>query len=116
MFGLTFGGKVTRVLDGDTLEVEVRRTVRIRLLGCWAPETRTRDMEEKQRGLAARAYLNDACFGRDAVVTVPMEPDARFGEAMSMGRVLGYVAVDGSDLSEHMVQGGHATKEKSSGD
>lgn len=112
MFGLTFGGKVTRVLDGDTLEVEVRRTVRIRLLDCWAPETRTRDLEEKQRGLAAKRALTELVHGAEVVVEVPIEGDAKFGDAMSMGRVLGRVRLEGADVSEVMVSAGHATKEK----
>ena len=40
MFGLTLPGNVLDVHDGDTVTVEVKRTLRIRLLDCWAPELR----------------------------------------------------------------------------
>lgn len=38
----TTRAKVLRVIDGDTVEVEIRRTVRVRMLGCWSPEKKGR--------------------------------------------------------------------------
>ena len=56
---------VERVVDGDTLDafidlgfnVIVRK--RIRFYGINAPESRTRDLEEKKRGLAPKARLKE---------------------------------------------------------
>ena len=36
--GFTTKAKVTRVIDGDTVDVEITRKVRLRLKDCWAPE------------------------------------------------------------------------------
>mgnify|MGYP002624333482 CR=1 FL=1 len=109
--GVTFSGVVTRVVDGDTVEVEVRRTVRVRLLDCWSPETRTTDDDEKRRGLAAKRYLSEIALRKRATVFVPIDPDARFGDSMTFGRALGHVWLDGEDdsLSEMMVSSGHGT-------
>ena len=58
-----YNAKVTRVVDGDTVDALVDlgfdtwKKVRIRMAGINAPESRTRDLEEKKRGLAARARL-----------------------------------------------------------
>lgn len=111
-FGIQFGGEVVEVLDGDTIEIEVKRRVRIRLLDCWAAETRTRDLAEKARGMEAKKFLAVIALGKNAKVFVPIEGAARFGESMTFGRVLGYVEVDGIDLSEAMVAAGMATEEK----
>ena len=52
--------KIVKVVDGDTVDVIIdlgfHTTVkkRIRLYGINTPETRTRDKEEKKRGLAAK--------------------------------------------------------------
>ena len=32
--------ELDRVIDGDTIDVRVSRVIRVRLLDCWAPETR----------------------------------------------------------------------------
>lgn len=112
--GLRIPARVTEVIDGDTIEIEVRRKMRIRLLDCWAPETRTTDQVEKQRGQAAAEYLTAEANGEIVVVEIPIEAGERFGEAMSFDRVLGRVfrQSDGQDLGELMVEAGHATREK----
>ena len=46
--GLTTKVRVTNVVDGDTIDVEIVKNIRIRLRDCWWPETRTRDLEEKE--------------------------------------------------------------------
>lgn len=54
---------VDRVIDGDTIDVtidlgfNVLHKTRIRLNAIQTPETRTRDLEEKAKGMAAKARL-----------------------------------------------------------
>ena len=59
----TYQAQVTRVVDGDTIDAlvdlgfDIHKSIRIRLVGMNAPESRTRDLEEKKLGLAAKARL-----------------------------------------------------------
>jgi micrococcal nuclease len=61
----TYNATVTKVVDGDTIDALVDlgfdtwKKVRIRMNGMNAPESRTRDLEEKARGLAAKARLKE---------------------------------------------------------
>ena len=61
----TYNAKVEKVVDGDTIDALVDlgfdtwKRVRIRLYKINAPESRTRDLEEKARGLAAKARLKE---------------------------------------------------------
>ena len=54
----TYHAEVLRVVDGDTVDVLIDvgfstfRKERVRLYGINTPETRTKDLEEKARGLA----------------------------------------------------------------
>lgn len=55
---------INRVVDGDTVDVDidlgfgvVLKKERVRLLGIDAPETRTRDLEEKSKGLETKSYV-----------------------------------------------------------
>ena len=54
---------ILRVVDGDTVDVRldlgfnVWHKCRVRMVGINAPESRTRDLEEKKKGLAAKARL-----------------------------------------------------------
>ena len=56
---------ILRVVDGDTVDVRldlgfnVWHKCRVRMVGINAPESRTRDKEEKVKGLAAKAFLKD---------------------------------------------------------
>jgi endonuclease YncB( thermonuclease family) len=111
--GWTTAARITEVYDGDTITVEVTRRFRVRLLDCWAPEIRTRDAEEKARGLEAAAYLTALAEGKDAILHVPLEGIDAAG-AWSMGRILGHVWMVGDDrhLSSHMIEAGHATRTK----
>lgn len=119
--GLTTRATVTRVIDGDTVEVEIRNRVRVRLLDCWCMESKSdpRLPEEqreaaKARGLAARDNLKALCEGREVILHVPTDGSGDVSKLWTMGRVLGRVWVAGSDksLNELQVESGHATVEK----
>lgn len=110
--GITFPAKVIRVLDGDTIEVEVRKTMRIRILDCWAPETRTRNLEQKEYGLIAKKELEKLLEETTVRVEVPIGSDNKFGDSMSMGRVLGHVHKGEVNIAKEMVDRGLASPEK----
>ena len=60
--------KVVKVIDGDTIDVDVDlgfsvvlAKQRVRLHGIDTPESRTRDKEEKVRGLLSKKFLLGMC-------------------------------------------------------
>lgn len=113
--GITSQAVVTHIVDGDTLDVELRKTVRVRLLDCWAPESRTRNAEEKKRGLAAKDHLKRLVEPGDAVVVfIPASEAGDVSDVITMGRFLGRVYLPGvaADLSQLQRAAGHASATK----
>ncbi len=112
---------VTHVVDGDTLDVEIRRTIRIRLIDCWAPESiidkRLPPSEQaaaKRAGLASKAHLTLLALHQNVIVQIPTSPDGTFADSITLGRALGNVWTqnDPVSLSEKQVAAGHATTTK----
>ena len=62
---------IDRVIDGDTIDVfldlgfDITLKGRIWFQGMNAPESRTRDAEEKMRGLEAKVYVENWIEGHD---------------------------------------------------
>lgn len=117
--GWTTRAVVTRVVDGDTVEVELRRRIRVRLLDCWAPETKGHDPEKKAAGEAAREHLEQIIpVGNDVILEIPtdVEGDAGdMGQILTFGRVVGSVwnaYKGGKSANEQMVADGFATQSK----
>lgn len=107
--------KLVRVIDGDTVEVQICRTLHIRPLDCWCDETRTKDLEEKKHGIAAKRFLESVVKqnGRDVVVHIMGDPGEDVTKTFTMSRALGRVWLsDGRELSEVMREAGHATATK----
>ena len=48
----------------------------------------------------------------DAVLHIPADDENQLKDIFTFGRVLGHIFVDGKDVSEIMVESGHATKAK----
>lgn len=120
--GLTTRGVITRVIDGDTVDVQISRVLRVRLLDCWAPETRSTDPMEKALGRAAREHLTELAEGRFCLLHIPADERGRVSDVFTFGRVLGRLWVtpgdwtgDPSDLIDvaaAMVEAGLATVSK----
>lgn len=109
--GLTLDARCIRVLDGDTIECESKVTYRVRLIDCWAPETRTSDVAEKQRGLRSKNRMVQLADGKPLRITIPLTGDLT--DATTLGRILGRAWLeDGRELSEIMVEEKLATKTK----
>lgn len=103
--------EVVRVIDGDTLVLQVDNGFRssytdsFRLYGINAPEQRTRDLEEKRRGIAATEFLK-SLLPIDGLVRVRTFKDRRG----KYGRYLAQVFIDdsGTSVNDLMVEHGHA--------
>ena len=103
--------KLVRVVDGDTADamidlgfnVWVKRRIRFYGVDTW--ESRTRDLEEKKLGLAAKAYVKDLLENSD---------DGKFSIIShgtgKYGRVLGELFIKGHEQSvnELLKEEGHA--------
>lgn len=106
--GVALPCKVLSVHDGDTLKVECRFTMDIRLLDCWAPEL---SGENRIAGFKSRDNLKTLAEGKTGIVSVPLNSD-NIGKATSMSRVLGRVLINGDDVGYLQVKNGFATKSK----
>jgi len=85
---------VVRVIDGDTiiamidLGFKTWKSVTIRFYGINTPESRTRDLEEKKRGLAAKARLIEILDANDGKLEIQSHGVGKYG------RCLGELFVD----------------------
>ena len=110
--------KLNRVVDGDTIDAEidlgfnVSVKKRIRFKGINTPESRTRDLEEKARGLAAKDRLKNILEGAN---TIQLDS---YGVG-KYGRCLGELHVDVIDgkecltlanVNELLIKEGHAVE------
>ncbi len=102
-----YGCTVTRVVDGDTIDVvldlgfSILHKCRVRLYGIDTPESRTRDKDEKARGKLAAKYLGDAIHNGTKVVLRSKLKDSKG----KYGRVLGEVIVDDININVSMIEG-----------
>ena len=97
---------VTRVVDGDTIDVildlgfSILHKCRVRLYGIDTPESRTRDKDEKARGKLATKFLKDAIDNGKKVVLRSKLKDSKG----KYGRVLGEVIVDDININVSMIE------------
>ena len=104
--------KVIKIIDGDTIDVmldlgfDIMYKSRVRLFGIDTPESRTRDVIEKEYGLMSKKYLTDKLKSakKISIKTYKGEETGKFG------RILGDVFVDGKSVNMKMVKEGHAVQ------
>lgn len=96
---------VDRIIDGDTIDVwidlgfKIKIHKRIRLFGINAPETRTKDLDEKERGMAAKNYLISIIDHVDGEVIIQTKKD----DTGKYGRILGTLFVAGTNQNLKMI-------------
>ena len=106
-----YSAKLDRVVDGDTcdalidlgFDTWVKKRIRFKGVDTW--ECRTRDLDEKKKGLAAKAFTKDLLENSD---------DGKFALRShgvgKYGRVLGELFVKGHEKSVNdlLLENGHA--------
>ena len=114
----TYKIKLDRVVDGDTIDAyidlgfDVSVKKRIRFMGINTPESRTRDLEEKARGLAAKDRVKQLLEGSD-VIQLQSHGVGKYG------RCLGELSIDVVDgkqgltlqsVNQLLIKEGHAVE------
>ena len=114
----TYKIKLDRVVDGDTIDAnidlgfDIFTKKRIRFMGINTPESRTRDLEEKARGLAAKDRVKQLIEGAKEI-TLQSHGVGKYG------RCLGELFVDMVDgqekltlesVNELLIKEGHAVE------
>ena len=102
--------KVLRVVDGDTIDVDIdlgfgvwMHRERVRIMGIDTPESRTRDLVEKQFGLAAKEYVKTLMpVGSMQIIKTQKDKTGKFG------RILGDFELEGGMFTEIMIDNHHA--------
>jgi len=109
-----YRSKLLKIVDGDTIDVDldlgfsvVLKKQRIRLYGINTPESRTRDLEEKRYGLAAKARLRELLEAAETItVKTAIDKKARG----KYGRILGTIYADDINVNDKLLEEGHAVE------
>ena len=101
-----FTAHLVRVVDGDTIDADIELGFsvfmrdRIRLMGIDTPESRTRNLQEKSWGMAAKHRLIELLAETDGEFTLVTE-DMEKGK---FGRVLGTIEINGKDANQTLIE------------
>ena len=107
--------ELRRVVDGDTVDVTIdcgfkmHIKERVRLKGINTPECRTRDLEEKAKGLAAKARLIDilASWDNKMIIRTSIDKKGKFGRLL--GELVNPDNVD-QNANKMLLEEGHAVE------
>lgn len=113
--------KIIKIYDGDTVRFLVDlghgtfKKAKYRLFGINTPETRTKDLIEKTKGLASKKWLTDRLVvalneGNDINITTIKKPNNYEEKKGKYGRYLVSIIIGGVNINGEMVELGLATK------
>jgi len=97
--------EIDRVVDGDTVDVildlgfSILHKARVRLYAVDTPECRTRNKDEKARGLLAKNFILQAVKAGEKFVIQTHLKDSKG----KFGRVLGTLVIDELNINEALV-------------
>ena len=113
---------VNRVVDGDTIDVtidlgfSVWKKMRVRMEGINTPESRTRDLEEKKRGLAAKDRLKEILLYNNNKCILKVSGVGKYGRALATVLVDSLSPLNGKDgitlidVNKQLIEEGHAVE------
>ena len=105
-----YKAKCLRVVDGDTVDAQIdlgfdtHKVIRIRLVGVNAAESRTRDLEEKARGLVAKQFVKDILQKHKNEFILHSQGVGKYG------RCLGEIFLGDVKLNDLLITEGHAVE------
>lgn len=106
--------KIVKIIDGDTVDVDIdlgfgvwMHKERIRLFGIDTPESRTRDLEEKKYGLAAKKFLTNMLDDEGGIILkTHKDKTGKFGRILGeLWRTTNYAD---QSINNYMIDKHHA--------
>ena len=105
--------KLIKVIDGDTIDIDIDlgfgvwlRNQRIRMYGIDTPESRTRDLEEKKYGIAAKAFLTEMLDDSHLILKTHKDERGKFGRIL--GEVWRTTNFADQSINDYMIEKHHA--------
>ena len=119
-----YGATVLNVIDGDTIDLmidlgfSIHHKIRVRLYGVNTPESRTKDLAEKEMGLKAKSFTKDWLTNHQWVFvnTIPDKND-KYGRVLA--RIYSSDEIDNPStacLNKDIIQSGYAREYYGVGD
>ena len=117
-----YNAQVEKVVDGDTIDCIIDlgfktwKKVRVRMEGINTPESRTRDLEEKELGLAAKDRLQEILEYNDNRCVLKISGLGKFGRALATVHVktLSPVTTESNitliNVNQQLIEEGHAVE------
>ena len=110
----TYKGKCTRVVDGDTIVCDIDlgfflslKEITLRLNRVNAPESRTKDKNEKEKGLATKEWIKEKLEGKDIIIQTFKDK-----QTDAFGRYLSEVFLEDVCINDILVEKGLAVYKK----
>ena len=108
--------RVVRVIDGDTVDVDIDlgfgvwlHKERVRLYGIDTPESRTRDLEEKKYGLAAKKFLTNMLEDEGGIILkTHKDAEGKFGRIL--GELWRTTDYGDQSINQYLVDKHHAVR------
>lgn len=108
-----YRAKILKVLDGDTVQVDldlgfniVLSNQKVRLAGIDTPESRTANTEEKPRGLLSKKKLQEKLPVGSYAMIETLKSDSNDDK---FGRILGvFITEDGTRVNQWMIDNNYA--------
>tara|TARA_Y100001938_G_scaffold19727_1_gene24734 strand:- start:1376 stop:1708 length:333 start_codon:yes stop_codon:yes gene_type:complete len=107
-----YNAKLIRVIDGDTIDASIDLGFnvwimkRVRLYGIDAPESRTRDLKEKKKGIESKQKLQELIGTNEGNFILKSHGVGKYG------RCLGTIYINGCNLNEKLINEGFAKEYK----
>ena len=107
--------KLDRIIDGDTVDCyidlgfDIQTKKRIRFVGINTPESRTRDLEEKKRGLAAKQRVAEL-LDTATEVQVISHGVGKFGRCLGEIDFCCPDSLTMKNLNKTLIEEGHAVE------
>ena len=105
--------ELVKVVDGDTVDVDIDlgfgiwvRNERISMMGIDTPESRTRDLEEKKFGLAAKNRITQLLATSKCLITFK-DKAGKFGRVLGDFKCYDFAHDMESTISRIMINEGH---------
>jgi micrococcal nuclease len=108
---------IKRIVDGDTVDVDIdlgfgvwMNSQRVRIAGVDAPETRTRDLEEKAAGLESKAFVESLLpvGSKQTLISKEYNSTGKYGRIIGTFELYDAGKDAWSDLSKMLLESGHA--------